>query len=166
MVERALIERYWSPAGHGVHGGIGYLDLNRPTTHIDDYSLLASQMRSSLLNSNAPSSIAVMPPQLMPPQLHHQYNNHSILHRYGYPPPPHSLSMLSRPHPTMLGNVSQTAHGAMELAAAMLTPPYQSRRLNADDLMTMNLSTTRDNFGTHGVAPLRGPNINNPSQLS
>jgi len=121
---------------------------------IDDYLQLASQMRRGLLNSNATSSIG------------HTYNNHSILHGYGYPPPPHSLSMLSRPHPTMLGNISQTAHYALELAAATPTPPYQSRRLNADDLMAMRLSTTHDDFGTHGVAPLLGRNNNNPSQLS
>ena len=108
-------------------------------------------MRRGLLNSNATSSID------------HTYNNHSILHRYGYPPRPHSLSMLSRPHPTMLGDVSQTAHYALELAAATPTPPYQSRRLNADDLMAMRLSTTHDDFGTHGVAPLLGRNNNNPS---
>ena len=66
----------------------------------------------------------------------------------------------------MLGNISQTAHYALELAAATPTPPYQSRRLNADDLMAMRLSTTHDDFGTHGVAPLLGRNNNNPSQLS
>ena len=76
----------------------------------------------------------------------------------------------------MLGNVSQTAHYAMELAAATSTPSYQyqNNRLNTDDLMAMSLSTTRDNFGihttrdnfgTHGVAPLLGPNSNIRSQL-
>jgi len=68
----------------------------------------------------------------------------------------------------MLGNVSQTAHYAMELAAAASTPPYryQTNRLNVNDLTAMSLSTTRGDFGTHGVAPLLGPNSNIRSQLS